>query len=98
LIVYTARAIRQVRDLRIHYEALGREEAVESLDRALTQAERAIVADPFAGLIAPRPYPALARPGQAWIKARRYWVGYEIKTPPVIVAVFYEMADIPGRL
>ncbi len=26
------------------------------------------------GLPAPRPYPWLARPGWAWLKAGRYWV------------------------
>jgi len=40
----------------------------------------------------------LARKGHAWIKAGRYWGAYDTTTPPVIVAVFYEAADIPNRL
>jgi hypothetical protein len=31
------------------------------------------------------------------IKAGRYWIAYE-PTTPVIVGVFYETANIPGRL
>jgi len=49
-------------------------------------------------LPAPRAYPELARPGQAWLKAGRYWIAYGTGTPPVILAVFFETADIPGRL
>jgi plasmid stabilization system protein ParE len=72
--------------------------AAAALNAALEVAERRIAEHPEAGLSAPRPYPELARPGRAWIKAGRYWVAYRIKAPPLIVAVFYEMADIPGRL
>ena len=50
------------------------------------------------GLPAPRPTPELARPGQAWLKAGRYWIAYGTGTPPVILAVSFETADIPGRL
>jgi hypothetical protein len=52
---------------------------------------------PGDGLPAPRPYPELARPGQAWLKAGRYWIAYGTGAPPVILAVFFETADIPGR-
>jgi hypothetical protein len=54
--------------------------------------------NPAAGLAAPRPYPHLARPGRAWIKVGRYWVGYRTVPSPIIIAVFYETADIPRRL
>ena len=37
-------------------------------------------------------------PGRAWIKVGRYWIAYRTKAPPLIVAVFYEMAAIPSRL
>ena len=53
---------------------------------------------PSAGSSAPRPYPDLARPGQAWIKSGRYWLAYSLTDPPVIVALFHDTADIPGRL
>ena len=65
---------------------------------ALEDASRRIEANPAAGLVAPRPYPHVARPGRAWIKAGRYWIAYNTAHPPVIAAVFYETANIPGRL
>jgi plasmid stabilization system protein ParE len=95
---YTPRAARQVADLRQHYEKRGRPEATAALNAALEAAERRIAEHSEAGLPAPRPYPGLARPGRAWIKVGRYWIAYRTKAPPLIVAVFYEMANIPGRL
>jgi hypothetical protein len=50
------------------------------------------------GLPAPRPYPWLAAPGDAWVHAGRYWFAYRGTAPAVIFAVFYDQADIPGRL
>jgi plasmid stabilization system protein ParE len=98
LIVFTPRAGRQVRELRQHYEDLGRPEASRALAAALEAAWLAITTKPKAGLAAPRPYPRLAQPGRAWVKAGRYWIAYSTSDPPVITAVFYETADIPGRL
>ena len=97
MIGYTTRAARQVAELRDHYERGQRPEAARNLDMALHDAERRIEGDPTAGLTAPRPYPALARPGQAWVKVGPYWVRYSTRTPLVITGVFYETADIPGR-
>jgi plasmid stabilization system protein ParE len=88
LIGFTARAARQFQELRQHYEDRERPEAVRALIAALEQASRKIEANPGAGLSAPRPYPQLARPGRAWVKSGRYW----------IAAVFYDTANIPGRL
>ncbi len=98
MIAYTPRAIRQVGVLIQHYEERQRIAAICALRAALDQAERKIESNPAAGLAAPRPYPRLARPGTAWVKAGRYWVAYSTMQPPVIVAVFYETADIPARL
>jgi plasmid stabilization system protein ParE len=98
LIEYGPRATRQVIALRHHYENLDRPEATRGLIAALEEAERRIERNPAAGLAAPRPYPRLARPGIAWIKAGRYWLSYTTDSPPVIVGVFYETANIPGRL
>jgi plasmid stabilization system protein ParE len=98
LIAYTPRALRQIRDLRDHYEDRDRIEAIRALDTALRAAERKIEANPAAGLAAPRPYPNVARPGRAWVKAGRYWVAYNVAEPPMIVAVFYDAADIPRRI
>ena len=98
MIGFTARAARQLQQLRQHYEDRGRPEAIRALIAAVQAASRRIEANPAAGLAAPRPYPHLARPGQAWIKAGRYWISCTTTRPPVIVAIFYETADIPGRL
>jgi hypothetical protein len=40
----------------------------------------------------------LPGPGWAWVKSGRYWIGYQTDPAPVIVAVFFETANIPGRL
>lgn len=64
----------------------------------MQEAERKIESDPAAGLVAPRSYPQVARRSRAWVKAGRYWVAYNTTQPPVIVAMFYETANIPGRL
>ena len=98
MIEYAPRATRQVAALRQHYETLDRPAAVRALLAALDEAERRIDRNPAAGLPAPRPYPQLARPEVAWIKAGRYWVSYTTASPPVIAAVFFETANIPGRL
>lgn len=54
--------------------------------------------DPAAGLRAPRPYPELRQAGRAWVQAGRYWFAYSTTKPPVIVGVFYDAANIPGRV
>jgi len=46
-------------------------------------------------LAAPKPYPELARAGRAWVKAGR--IAYSLTTPPIILAVFYDQADMPRR-
>ena len=97
MIGYTPRAARQVDELRQHYEERERIEALRALAAALDEAERQIESNPAAGLAAPRPYPELARSGRAWIKAGRYWVAYSTTAPPVILGVFYDSANIPGR-
>ena len=98
MLEYTPEATRQVDTLLRHYEERQRDAAARALLAALHDAERRIERDPAVGLPAPRPYPQVARPGRAWVKAGRYWVTYTITHPPVIVAVFYETANIPNRL
>ena len=98
MIAFTAKAQRQIRALRRHYDSLGRTEATRNLVIAMQEAAERIEADPAGGLPAPRPYPELARPRRAWVKAGRYWVLDRTTTPPVIIAVFFETANIPGRL
>ena len=91
------RAEQQVAQLLRHYARLGRPEARRALLVAVRQASERIEANPGAGLLAPRPYPELAVSGEAWIKSGRYWVVYSLTEPPVILAVFHDAADIPGR-
>jgi plasmid stabilization system protein ParE len=97
LIGFTARAARQLQQLRSHYESLERPEAVQGLVSAVEEASRKIEANHSVGLVAPRPYPHLARAGQAWIKVDRYWISYSTTKPTLIIAVFHDTANIPGR-
>ncbi len=90
-------AERQLAALLQHYADRGRPEAGRSLIAAVDEAAARIEHDPAAGLPSPRPYPRLARPGRAWTKAGRYWIAYSTTRPPVILAVFYDAANIPGR-
>ena len=70
---------------------------MRNLVAAVAEAAHLIERSPAAGLPAPRPYPALARPGQAWVKVGSYWVRYGTRTPVAITGVYYETADIPRR-
>jgi plasmid stabilization system protein ParE len=97
LIRLTAEASRQISQLAVHYRELGRPEAVANLRRAVAAASQRIEAAPNEGLPAPRPYPELVCAGRAWIKEGPYWFLYSVR-PLVILAVFYESADIPGRI
>lgn len=94
---YSPRAARHVAALQQHYEEKERPEAIANLLVALQAAERHIDGGAEPGLPAPRPYPWLARPDQAWIKSGRYWVVYRTREPRVILGVFWDAADIPSR-
>ena len=96
MIELTPRAQQQVRELSAAYARLERPEAIRSLVAAVAEAARLIERASSAGLPAPRPYPALARPGQAWIKIGPYWIRYRL-APPAITGVFHERANITGR-
>jgi plasmid stabilization system protein ParE len=98
LIEYSRRAERQLAVLLLHYDKLGRTEAVANLLAAMKQAQTRIGRAPGSGLQAPRPYPELATLNYAWIKSGLYWVAYSRSNPPVIAAVFHDSADIPNRL
>jgi hypothetical protein len=88
--------LAQITALRQHYRARERPEALRNLAAALRAAPKLIAAG--RSLSAPRPYPTLAETGTAWVFTGRYWVQHSTDTPPVIIAVFYDQADIPGRL
>lgn len=83
---------------RRHYEGLGRLDAAENLFQALEKPGDRILRSPDAGLAAPRPYPGAHRLGFRWIKEGRYWIAYTTEPKLMMVGVFYETADIPGRL
>ena len=80
VVSYTADAARQVDALHSYFEDKGRIEASQNLDRALDEAEARITRQPETGLPAPRPYPDIAREGEAWTKAGRYWIAYRAGT------------------
>ncbi len=66
---------------------------MRNLAAAVAEVARLIERSPVAGLPAPRSYPAMARPGQAWVKVGPCWIRYGTRTPLVITGVFYEAAD-----
>jgi len=98
LVDFSPRALRQIDELREHYDRQERYEATDALEAALAEAVRKIEANPASGLPAPRPYPQLVRPGRARVKAGRYWVAYRTAPRLIIAAVFFETSNIPGRL
>jgi plasmid stabilization system protein ParE len=98
LIALTPEARQHVRSLRVYYEERGRPEATRALRNALIAAWEKISISPAAGLPAPRPYPQLAQSGRLWLKSGGYWIAYRTEPAPAIVAVFFETANIPGRL
>lgn len=80
------------------FDRKNRSEAIRNLLIAVNRALKQIADDPSGGLGAPRPYPSLAQTSRAWIKVGLYWFAYSLDKPPVITAVFYDAADIPGRV
>ena len=89
-------AERQLCALLEHYAELGRPEAGRRLIEAVDRAIEEIECGRADALPAPRPYPGLARLGRLWTKSGRYWIAYGV-SPLVILAVFYETANIPAR-
>jgi len=98
LIAFTPQVRQQVSDLRWHYEERDRPAAIRGLSNALEAAWKMIIANPAAGLDAPCPYPALARPGCTWIKSGRYWIVYSTNNAPVTIGIFYDTANISNRM
>ena len=91
-------ARRDIAALTRDFDRKNRPEATRNLLAAVNRALKQNADDPNCGLGAPRPYPTLAQPGRAWVKVGRYWFTYSLNDPPVITAVFYDAADIPGRV
>ncbi len=97
MVGYTRKAEAQLDALRQYYVDLERLEALLNLEAALDEAEEKIEHTPAAGIPAPRPYPFLALEGRRWLKVGPYWVAYSTTKPPVIIGIFHERVDIPGR-
>jgi plasmid stabilization system protein ParE len=91
-------AIRHIGELVAFYEARDRDAAIRALVKAVDDARMAISNNPFVGVVAPRPYPGLAHPGRRWFKSGRYWIAYLVGEPSTITGVFFETADILGRI
>jgi hypothetical protein len=97
LIGYTSEARQHVRDLIAHYRKKLRPEAVRNLNIALARAEDAIARGTARSRAFPASYRDLAMPGRAWIKEGIYWIAFRQTVPPVIIAVFWEQAQIDQR-
>ena len=99
MIGQTRTAGQQIQALLDHYIARERDGAIDNLNRAVREALNAIEADPQAGRPYPASYRALAQRGFSWVKVGRYWFAYTTrKGYPVVTNVFYEAANIPGRI
>lgn len=86
-----------VNQLISHYRTKRRPEAIRNLLAALTRVEAAIETGTGCARAFPATYRDLARPGRAWRKETIYWIAYDQTDPPIIVAVFWEGADLAGR-
>ncbi len=92
-------AERQLDELTRFYVERERDAAIDNLVDSVERASARYLAGQGLFYDAPRPYPALLRPGWRWAKEGRYWVAFSTaKGGPVIRAIFHEAADIPGRM
>lgn len=92
-------AEHQLDELTRFYAEHERDAAIDNLVDSLERASARHLADRGLFYDAPRPYPALLRPGWRWAKEGRYWIAFSTaKSGPVIRAIFHDAANIPGRL
>ncbi len=99
MITLSPAAERQLDALIRHYAERLRDEAIDNLVESLERACARYLAGQGLFYDAPRPYPSLLRPGWRWTKEGRYWVAFsKVTNGPVVRAVFYDSANIPGRL
>ena len=99
MIPFSPQAKRQLDELCRHYAERGRDAAIDNLVDSLEHACARYVASHGLFHDAPRPYPALLRPGWRWTKEGRYWIAFgPAKAGPVVRAVLYEAANMPNRL
>ena len=89
----------QVANLASYYADRDRVEAIRNLRTALAQAGNRITAGRGRFFEAPRPYPALTRPGWRWLIEGAYWIAFAPAGDDfVICAVFHETANMPSRI
>ena len=99
MIPFSPRAKRQLDDLTRHYAERGRDAAIDNLVDSVERSSARYLANRGLFYDAPRPYPTLLRPGWRWTKEGQYWIAFgPAKAGPVIHAIFYEAANMPGRL
>ena len=99
MIPFSPRAKRQLDELTHHYADRGRDVAIDHLVDSIERASARYLANRGQFYDAPRPYPTLLRQGWRWTKEGRYWIAFSpTKGGPVIRAIFYDAANIPGRL
>lgn len=96
---FTRKADRDIADFERHYKRLDRPEAIDNMRAAVDSAVDRIATDKARFLSAPRPYPSLANLGLLWTLSGRYWLSILVEVDvAVITGVFFDEADIPGRI
>ena len=99
MVQITAEAQAQIEALERHYAALDRDLATIRLTEAVAVAVSRIEAGKGPFWPAPRPYPDLRDLEWQWLKEGRYWIAFVAATGGhAITGIFFDAADIPGRL
>lgn len=99
MVLITAAAQAQLEALERHYTTLDRDLATIRMTEAVALAAVRIEAQAGPFWPVPRPYPDLADYGWQWLKQSRYWIAFTpVPNGYAITAVFFDTADIPGRL
>lgn len=99
MVFITATAQAQLEALEDHYARLGRDLAAVRMLEAVALAKLRIEKGLGPFYDAPRPYPGIQRAGWRWLKEGAYWIAFTDEPGmSAILAIFYEAANIPGRL
>jgi plasmid stabilization system protein ParE len=98
LIALTPEARRHVRALYAYYEERERPEAARALRNALTAAWEKISTSPGGGPVRATALPAAWPTGQGMAQGRALLDCLSDPPTTAIVAVFFETANIPGRV
>lgn len=99
MVLVSAAARKQIDALARYYDELDREQATARMTVAMASAVKQIEDQVGPFWQAPRPYPGATRRQWKWLKSHRYWIAFEpISEGYAITAIFYDAANIPGRL